>query len=123
MAKKSRKPAAASRATGSAVKLNARDKKTLGDLVGLADRIGEDASKSLDPYLDIPTRALSNVRYNKSKGFIEMGSNKNRRQLFNLSQAKSYMQTMLVASGCKQLLEQQKTTSLRGLFYLNKHTI
>ena len=52
-----------------------------------------------------------------------MGSNTNRRQLFNLSQAKSYMQTMLVASGCKQLIEQGKTTSLRGLFYLLKHTI
>ena len=29
-----------------------------------------------------------------------MGRNTNRRQLFNLSQAKTYMQTMLVASGC-----------------------
>ena len=52
-----------------------------------------------------------------------MGSNKNRRQLFNLSQAKSYMQTVLVASGCKQLIEQGKTTSIRGLFYLLKHSI
>ena len=33
------------------------------------------------------------------------------------------MQTMLVASGCKQLIEQGKTTSLRGLYYLLKHTI
>ena len=52
-----------------------------------------------------------------------MGTRTNRRQLFNLSQAKSYMQTMLVASGCKQLIEQGKTTSIRGLFYLLKHTI
>ncbi len=89
----------------------------------MADRIVEDAIKSRDPYLDIPTRALSNVRYNKSKGFIEMGSNKNRRQLFNLSQAKSYMQTVLVASGCKELLEQQKSISIRGLFYMLKHKI
>ena len=48
---------------------------------------------SRDPQLDIPTRSLANVRYNKTKRFIEMGSNTNRRQLFNLSQAKSYMQT------------------------------
>src|SRR5271156_1656138 len=122
MTKKSRK-LSASRSTGSAVKLNPRDKKTMGDLVGLANRIVDDASRSRDPYLDIPARALSNVRYNKAKGFIEMGSNKNRRQLFNLSQAKSYMQTVLVASGCKQLVEQQKTTSIRGLFYLLKHSI
>ena len=33
------------------------------------------------------------------------------------------MQTMLVASGCKKLLTQGKTTSLRGLFYMLKHTI
>ena len=66
---------------------------------------------------------LSNVRYNKTKRRIEMGSNKNRRQLFNLSQAKSYMQTVLVASGCKQLIDQGKTTSIRGLYYLLKHTI
>jgi DNA topoisomerase VI subunit A len=52
-----------------------------------------------------------------------MGSNKNRRQLFNVAQAKAYMQTLLVASGCKKLIDQQKTTSIRGLFYLLKHTI
>ena len=52
-----------------------------------------------------------------------MGSGTNRRELFNLSQAKSYMQTVLVGSGCKQLIEQGKTTSLRGLYYMLKHTI
>ncbi len=33
------------------------------------------------------------------------------------------MQTMLVGSGCKRLIEQGKTTSLRGLYYMLKHTI
>ena len=33
------------------------------------------------------------------------------------------MQTLLVATGCKSLIEQQKTTSIRGLYYLLKHTI
>ena len=125
MAKKARK-ASARDTNGSDKKtavLTASDKKTLKDLIGLADRIVDDAQKKRDPYLDIPTRALSNVRYNKTKRRLEMGSNKNRRQLFNLSQAKSYMQTVLVASGCKQLIEQGKTTSIRGLFYLLKHSI
>jgi len=123
MAKKPRKAAAAANGNGAKPSLTDRDKKTLKDLIGLADRIVEDAHKKRDPYIDIPTRALSNVRYNKAKRRIEMGSNKNRRQLFNLSQAKSYMQTVLVASGCKQLIEQNKTTSIRGLFYLLKHSI
>jgi DNA topoisomerase-6 subunit A len=52
-----------------------------------------------------------------------MGTGTNRRQLFDLAQAKAYMRTMLVASGCKRLLTQGKTTSLRGMFYMLKHTI
>ena len=76
-----------------------------------------------DPHVDIPSRTLSNVRYSPRKRILEMGNATNRRQLFDLSQAKAYMRTMLVASGCKKLLDQGKTTSLRGMFYMLKHTI
>ncbi len=125
MAKKKAAQVTAARTTRSAakVKLGPRDKRTLAQLVGLADGVVRAAQRRKDPYLDVPTRSLSNVRYNRRKRFIEMGKNTNRRQLFNLAQAKSYMQTMLVASGSKQLIEQGKTTSIRGLFYLLKHTI
>ncbi len=124
MAKKARKSSAKSgNGGGGKVVLSDRDKKTLRDLVGLANRVVDDANKKRDPYIDIPTRALSNVRYNKARRRIEMGSNKNRRQLFNLSQAKNYMQTVLVASGCKELIDEGKTLSLRGLFYRLKHDV
>jgi len=107
----------------SASKLPAVDLKTRKLIVGLADGVATAAERRRDPWLDIPTRSLSNVRFNKARKIIEMGGQKNRRQLFNLSQAKSYMQTLLVATGCKQLIDQQKTTSIRGLYYLLKHTI
>ncbi len=103
--------------------LNARDKKTFGQIVELADGVVAAAKSRKDPGLDIPARTLSNVHYNPKKRFIEMGKATNRRQLFNLSQAKSYMQTMLVASGSRKLIAQGKTTSLRGMYYLLKHTI
>lgn len=106
-----------------AQKLNPRDAKTIKRLRELADGVAKAAGRRRDPYVDVPTRSLSNVRYNKTRRFIEMGSNTNRRHLFNLSQAKTYMQTMLVASGATQLIEQGKTTSIRGLYYLLKHTI
>ncbi len=105
------------------VKLTPRDKKTMARLTGLADRVVKSASANRDPYVDIPSRTLSNIRYSPRKRILEMGNNKNRRQLFDLSQAKAYMRTVLVASGCKQLLDQGKTTSLRGLYYMLKHTI
>ncbi len=106
-----------------AIKLPPIDVKTRGLIIDLADGVASAAGKHRDPHLEIPTRSLSNVRFNKSRKIIEMGGQTNRRQLFNLSQAKSYMQTLLVATGCKQLIEQQKTTSIRGLYYLLKHTI
>ena len=124
MAKKKRtQPSPPPAAPKPKVKLPERDRKTLSEIEGLADGVVAAADRRRDPHVDIPSRTLSNVRYNKSKRFIEMGSNTNRRQLFNLSQAKSFMQTMLVASGAKQLIEEGKTTSIRGLYYLLKHTI
>jgi len=116
MAKKTKK--AADTAT-----LTDKDKKTLGSIRGLADGVVQSAERGRPPHVEIPSRSLSNVRFNQSKRIIEMGTGTNRRELFNLNQAKSYMQTILVGSGCKQLIDQGKTTSIRGLFYLLKHTI
>jgi DNA topoisomerase-6 subunit A len=121
MAKKARSETATS--GDSDYKPNAREQKTLSDLRELASGVLIAAERKRDPYLDIPSRTLSNVRFNKSKRFLEMGKSTTRRQLFNLSQAKSYMQTMLVAMGMKDLICQGKTSSLRGLYYLLKHTI
>ncbi len=124
MAKRRKSPPASSTSDkAAAVKFTPRDKNTLGQIVNLADGVVVAADKRREPHLDVPARALSNVRYNKQKRFIEMGGAKNRRQLFNLSQAKSYMQSLLVASGSKRLINQGKTTSLRGLYYMLKHTI
>ena len=95
----------------------------MGSLVGLADRVVSAADAKKDPYVDIPSRTLSNVHYSPRTGTMGRGSGKNRRQLFDLSQAKAYMRTMLVASGCKRLLDSGKTTSLRGMYYMLKHRI
>jgi len=105
------------------VVLTTKDKKTLGALREVADEVVDAAQKGRTPHLDIPSRSLANIKFNKSKKFLEMGSGKNRRELFNLSQARSYMQTLLIGSGCKRLIEQGKTTSLRGLYYMLKHSI
>ncbi len=118
-----RKRGAVAEAKEVAAKLSPRDKKTMGSIVGLADGVVVAAEKRKDPAVDIPARTLSNVRYSPRKGIIEMGNSTNRRQLFDLAQAKAYMRTMLVASGCKKLLLQGKSTSLRGMYYMLKHTI
>jgi DNA topoisomerase VI subunit A len=118
MAKKSSKSAVAV-----AAKLSDKDKRTLGGLRELAGDVAAYAERGRAPHLEVPSRSLSNVKFSQSKKIIEMGSGTNRRELFNLSQAKAYMQTLLVGSGVRQLIDQGKTTSIRGMFYLLKHTI
>src|SRR5215467_5122927 len=89
-----------------AASLTTKDKKTLSSIRNLADGVVQSAERGRAPYVDIPSRSLSNVKFNQSKRIIEMGGGTNRRELFNLAQARSYMQTLLVASGCKQLIDQ-----------------
>ena len=110
-------------ATRSSRKSSANGADTGAKLVGLADRVADQVTALRDPGMNIPTRALSNVAFDEKERVIKMGSNTQRRSFFNLGQAKKFMQTMLIASGCKDLIDQQKTTSIRDLFYYCKRTI
>jgi DNA topoisomerase-6 subunit A len=96
---------------------------TAKKLEGMAQTVVKYARSKEDPGFDIPTRSLSNAKFDEKKKIITMGENVQRRNFFNLSQAKKFMQTMLVASGCKELNDQNKTTSIRDLYYHMKHTI
>jgi DNA topoisomerase-6 subunit A len=107
----------------SEVPIKGRDVETMTKLQRLAAAVAEVAKKRRDPYLDVPSRSLSNSHYNRRKRLIEMGGKTNRRELFNLNQARAYMQTILVGSGCSRLIRQGKSTSIRGMYYMLKHNI
>ncbi|MFG0258646.1 MAG: DNA topoisomerase IV subunit A [Phycisphaerales bacterium JB043] len=100
-----------------------KSQPTSEKITELAHSIAKQAKRGTDPGVDIPTRALSNVAFNKRAGIIEMGDSTQTRNFFNLGQAKKFMQTTLVAAGASELIRQEKTTSIRDLFYHCKHTI
>jgi DNA topoisomerase-6 subunit A len=102
---------------------SSRSAGTAGKLKELADVVVAYASKKQDPGFDIPTRALSNAKFDEKKQIIMMGKAAQRRNFFNLGQAKKFMQTVLIASGCKELADQNKSTSIRDMYYHTKHTI
>ncbi len=122
MAKKSA-PATNTTARKPSAKLKERDTRTLGKLVGLADEVSKRALSNKEPRIDIPLRTKSNTIWDRKKGILQMGEASAERELFNLNQAKQFMQTMLHASTIKDLIEVEKTSSLRGVFYKAKHTI
>src|SRR5215216_1377150 len=104
-------------------RIKERDKATMSKIVNLADSVATCAFKGRDIALDIPQRTRSNTVWNKKRGILQMGDSKACRELFNLNQAKQFMQTVLHGDSIKQLIEAEKTLSLRGMFYKALHTI
>ena len=100
-----------------------RDAETIASIERLADDVTKDGLKGRDPSVDIPLRTVSNMNWNKRKRILEMGDATQSRELFNVSQARKFMQTLLLAKGCKELIQAQKTLSLRGMYYMSLHTI
>ena len=104
-----------------------RQRRTAQDVREQLSELGKEAVRQIQagqpPRIHLPVRSLSNVTFDKSRSIIELGEQTQERALFNAGQARKFMQTFLVASACKDLLEVNKTTSIRDLYYITKHTI
>ncbi len=100
-----------------------RDATTMKKITGLADDITKRTFAKKEPQLLIPMRTRSNTLWNAKRGILEMGDNKAERQLFNLNQAKQFMQTCLHANSIRELIDAEKTLSLRGMYYKGLHTV
>ena len=103
--------------------MDATAKKTTQKLVKLADGVISQTNAGRNPTVEIPTRTLANVRFNEKKKIIELKGDKQKRLFFNVGQAKKFMQTFLVGGACKDLIASGKTTSIRDLYYMTKHTL
>ncbi len=76
------------------------------------------------PYFDIPIRTLGNVEFDKENLKIVMKDKKSRRNFLNIAHTRKFTQTLSAAAVIyKELLQTEKTTSLRDLFYMLKRTI
>jgi len=89
-------------------RIKERDKATVGKITNLADVLATATFKGKEPTIEVPTRSKSNTIWNKKKRILEMGDGSQDRMLFNLNQAKQFMQTMLHASSIKELIEREK---------------
>jgi DNA topoisomerase-6 subunit A len=100
-----------------------RDRETTSKITSMTNAIVKSSLALREPFVEIPIRSVNNMKYNVKKRILEMGSSKQRRELFNAGQARKFMQMLLVSRGCKDLIEAEKTLSLRGMYYMSLHTI
>ncbi|HEY1694556.1 MAG TPA: DNA topoisomerase IV subunit A [Polyangiaceae bacterium] len=106
-----------------AAKKTDRDAATLGKIEKLASGVLGQANRGNNPAVEIRTRTLSNVSFNTKKKIIELGDRTQSREFFNTAMVRKFMQTMLVASKCKTLIDERKTVSIRQMYYMSKHTL
>jgi DNA topoisomerase-6 subunit A len=104
-------------------RLDATDKKTIQKIEKLAETVLKSVKGGQNPFVEIPIRSLANVRFNEKKRLVELGNERQKRYFFNVSMAKKFMQTFLVSEACRELIESGKTTSIRDLYYMTKHTL
>jgi DNA topoisomerase VI subunit A len=104
-------------------RLDAVSKQTAQKIEKLAETVVRSVKGGKNPFVEIPIRSLANVKFNEKRRLIELGSQRQKRYFFNVAMAKKFMQTFLVSDACKELVESGKTTSIRDLYYITKHTI
>ncbi|HEX9243230.1 MAG TPA: DNA topoisomerase IV subunit A [Anaeromyxobacter sp.] len=104
-------------------RLDVIDKKTILKIEKLADSVLKSVKGGKNPFVEIPIRSLANVKFNEKRRLIELGTQRQKRYFFNVSMAKKFMQTFLVSEACKELIDSGKTTSIRDLYYMTKHTL
>ncbi|MGD2247618.1 MAG: DNA topoisomerase IV subunit A [Candidatus Methanofastidiosia archaeon] len=79
--------------------------------------------KGRSPFMKIPQRGLTNVLYDEDSRMLVLGDKYSKRYYMNVSHTRKFMQTLLVASYCKRLVEEGKHAGIRELYYALKHTI
>jgi DNA topoisomerase-6 subunit A len=92
-------------------------------LVGFGMNVLTQINKMENPDIKLPIRSLSNIYFDEKHKLIRLGDKISHRTYLNVAHTKKFMQTLLVASECKKIINQNVTTSIRDLYYALKHTI
>lgn len=98
-------------------------KKIDKELKGLGKKVLGDIEKKENPNIEIPIRALSNVVFDKKLGQLTLGDKTAKRYFFNVAHSKKFMQTLMVASFSKRLIDEGIHASIRDMFYNLKRTL
>lgn len=89
----------------------------------LGEKIVKDIDKGKNPVIELPVRALSNVKYDSKLRTLKLGDKMASRSFFNVAHAKKFLQTLEIAKTSKDLLKEGKHASLRDVYYMVKRTI
>lgn len=96
------------------------DRKTVATIVGAAEKVYDRITGGQKPSMSFPLRTLSNVRYDKERGYFEIGRSKKSRTL-TVSTVRTFAQTLRMMSLSKELVETDDFATKRDAYYQSKN--
>jgi len=88
------------------------------DLV--AKKIYDDFQKSEIPYLTLPTRTKSNIKFNEKYNVWKYGKNTTERSAKSLDGAYMLLRTMYLTDFIKDMIKINKSSTLREMYYISE---
>jgi len=85
--------------------------------------IVKDIESGRNPRFKTKQRGRGNVLFDEKLGIIKLGDKDTIRTFLNIAHARKFLQTMLVMSKTYEYLTNNKTASIREVYYELKHTI
>src|SRR3989344_1462163 len=109
------------------VRVSEREKEKPKDIAkkikGLAEGVVQEIKKHKDPTFITMQRGKGNVEFDEAQGFIVLGEKSTTRNFLNIGHARKFMQTMMVMAKSHNYLNENKTASIREIYYELKHTL
>ncbi len=96
------------------------DKTTIRCIDRTATGVLDTIQKRKQPELKFPVRSLTNVEYDKSKGFFELGDSISTRTL-TVNSVKTFAQTLKLMALSKQMVRENNYATKREAYYVSKN--
>ena len=101
--------------------------KKMDEVTEKLEQFGEQVynqiQKGRSPFMKIPQRGLGNVSFDEKTRMLTLGNKSSKRYYLNVAHTRKFMQTLLVASYCRRLVEEGRHAGIRELYYALKHSI
>ncbi|MBU0590924.1 DNA topoisomerase IV subunit A [Candidatus Micrarchaeota archaeon] len=92
-------------------------------LEGMGKNMINEIEKGDGPTFETTLRTKSNTKFDETYQCLRTGNKKETRKFLSVAQARTFMQTVAIATKTKQFLAQDLHTSIRGLFYQLKFSL
>jgi DNA topoisomerase-6 subunit A len=100
--------------------LTREDKSTLELIEVTADRVQKSIGKRTLPELKFPIRSLSNVKYDRRVGYLQLGKSTKARHL-SVNTVKNFAQTLKLMAVSKEMVENDDFATKREAYYVSKN--